>query len=126
MIRVIVIVIAWYAMFTPAADYASTWHLREHPIEGVRVQLQDGREIDGTLSRNWRGQWVLARTDGGMSTFDESKVLMMSFQKPETPLGFWGAWRSWVPVVLLCSIFSFALAWPWLKGWRRFVTQGAS
>lgn len=123
--RSIVIIIAWYVFVDLAADYGGTWHLRAHPTQGVRVQLQDGREIDGALSRNWNGRWVLSRTDGSAITFDDDKVIMMSFQKPDAPLGFWSSWRSWGPLILVCGMFTFLLAWPWLQGWRRVLPQGS-
>lgn len=115
MIRFVVIMIAWYCSFFPAVNYGETWNLRAHPAQGVRVQLQDGREFDGALSRNWDGQWVLSRTDGVVTTFDDKKVSWMSFQKPGAPLGFWRSWRSWGPVILVCGLFTFALAWPWFR-----------
>lgn len=123
MIRFVVIMIAWYCSFFPAVNFGETWNLRAHPAQGVRVQLQDGREFDGALSRNWDGQWVITLADGVLVEFHPDAALMMTFRKPEVPTSFSRAWRSWGPVVLVCSLFTVAIAWPWLSKLTRKNSQ---
>lgn len=123
-IRAVLLVVAWYVLFDFAALYGGIWHQRAHPTEGVRVQLRDGPEVEGSLSRSWNRQWVLTLGDGAVIEFHPDAALMMTFQKPEVPASFAHAWRSWGPVVLVCSLFTVALAWPWLReGVRHAVRQ---
>jgi hypothetical protein len=83
-----------YVALTPALTIGSAWDLQAHPRSNVGVRLH-GRELHGSLTRDWSGHWVLTEDDGAEYRFHDFDS--MSFQMPRVPSSPWRSWRAMVP-----------------------------
>ena len=112
--------IGLFAFVLPTLRFGVIWDNRARPSKGVQVALSDGRILEGELSREWGGRWVVRSDDGQRASFGENEYRSMRFEllPPDdgrTSLGtLLQGWRWSLPIFLITG-FSLTLAISALK-----------
>lgn len=117
MIRGLVLLVAWFAIFPAVVNLSGAWQSQAHPTPGVQVMFKDGSEAVGSLSRGWDRRWLLEGKAGAVRAFGEGDYTVMSFpaRGVDQAPAYGEHWRAWVPPLATGFVFMAAIVWPFRK-----------
>ena len=100
----------------PTLRFGGIWDSRARPTKGVQVTLSDGRMLEGELSREWDGRWIVRTDDGQRASFGENDYQSMRFELPpqdgRTSLDvLLLGWRSSLPFFLITGLSLTLAIW---------------
>lgn len=81
-ITAIALFLAFWFLFPIASKYGGIWDARVNPKPGVEVQLKTGATVNGALSRDWGGSYLLQSVDGTAYSFTDDGYSSMKWQMP--------------------------------------------
>lgn len=93
----IVLVLLAFVALPKAHYYGSIWDIRAHPSNNVTVTMPKSSMLQGSLSREWDGRFVLISDDGALKA-DVTRAHAIAFSPTTGEMrSMHDRWRSWVP-----------------------------